>query len=48
MKLRDLKKFGYRDHVIFELKEREVLADFMIEFADQNEDDIVFELKEEF
>ena len=48
MKLRDLKKFGYRDHVIFELKEREVLADFMIEFADQNEDDIVFELNEEF
>lgn len=33
-KIRDLKKFGYRDHVIFETKDRELLADFMIEYAE--------------
>ena len=43
IKLRDMRKFGDRDHVIFELEERELLADYMMEYAFDEEDDMIFE-----
>ena len=48
VKLRDLKKFTNRDHVVLEVKDRKLLVDFLLEYADQNQDDIIFELNEEF
>lgn len=47
-KLRDMKRNGYRDHLVFESTNRELLFDFMVDYAYQNEDDIIFELNQEF
>jgi hypothetical protein len=47
--LRDLRKSnGTRDHIVFELNDRELFADFIIEYAYQEEDEIYFELIENF
>jgi len=48
LKLRDLRKFGDRDHIVIEVDNREMFADYMMEYAEKHEDDIVFELNEEF
>lgn len=48
IKLRDLKKFQNRDHVVLEVKERKLLADFLLEYADLQKDEIIFEQNEEF
>lgn len=47
LRLRDLRK-GNRDHIIIEIKDREILADFIMEYAEQEEDEIIFEQNEEF
>lgn len=47
-KLRDLRKFGDSDHLVIEIANRELLADFMMEHAEKLEDDVIFELNEEF
>ena len=47
-KLRDLRKFGDSDHLVIEVASRELLADYMMEHAEKLEDDVVFELNEEF
>lgn len=43
LKLRDLKKNGYRDHLILDYPKRELLFDFMVDYSYQNDDDIIFE-----
>ena len=48
LKLRDLRKFGDSDHLVIEVGNRELLADYMMEYAEKHEDDVVFELNEEF
>ena len=48
LKLRDLKKNGGRDHVVIEIGNRELLADFMIQYAEEKDDEIIFEQNEEF
>mgnify|MGYP001053399932 CR=1 FL=1 len=35
IKLRDLGKFENRDHVVLEVKDRRLLFDFLLEYADQ-------------
>ena len=47
-RLRDLKKNQGRDHIILEIKNRELLADYMIQYAEDSEDEIIFEQNEEF
>ena len=45
----DLRKSnGTRDHIVFELNDRELFADFIIEYAYQEEDEIQFDLIENF
>lgn len=49
LKLRDMRKTsGNRDHLVFELKDRELFADFVMEYAEDEEDEILFEANEEF
>jgi len=36
------------DHIILELNDRELFADFVMEYAEKEEDEIVFEMNEEF
>lgn len=48
LKIKDLKKFQCRDHVILDLKDRRLLADFMLDYAQQKEDDVIWENNEEF
>lgn len=48
IKLRDISKHEGRDHVILEVGDRELMADFMMAHAEVEEDDIVFEQNEEF
>lgn len=49
LRLRDMRKTqGNRDHVIFELKDRELFADFVMAYAEKEEDEIIFEANEEF
>ena len=48
LKLRDLRKYGDSDHLVIEVKNRELMADYMMEYAEKHEDDVVFELNEEF
>lgn len=48
VKLRDMKKHGYRDHVIFEVGNKDLLVDYLVEFAEGEEDDIIFEFNQEF
>ena len=48
IKLRDVRKNGGRDHVVFEVANRELLTDFMIASAEAEEDEVVFESNEEF
>ena len=43
-----MRKTNGRDHVIFELKDRELFADFVMDYAEQKDDDIIFEANEEF
>jgi len=48
-KLRDLKQHGYRDHLIFEVSNRELLFDFLVDHAFSNgPQDIIFEANQEF
>ena len=45
IRLRDIKKQdGLRDHLIIQLKDRELLADFVLEYAALHEDDVIFEM----
>ena len=48
LKLRDLKKTGGRDHVVIEIGNRELMADYMIQNAEEKNDEIIFEQNEEF
>ena len=48
LKLRDLRKFGDRDHIIFEINNLEILTGYMISQAQKFEDDIMFENNDEF
>lgn len=48
MKLRDMRKFDGRDHLVIELKDRDLLLDFMNEAAEEAEDEVVIETNEEF
>jgi hypothetical protein len=48
MKLKDTRKFIETDHIIFEVNDREILAEFMLDYAILEEDDIVFEENQEF
>ena len=48
VKLRDMKKHGNRDHVIFEVGNKDLIVDFLVEFAEGEEDDIIFEFNQEF
>ena len=43
LKLRDLKKTGGRDHVVIEIGNRELMADYMIQNAEEKNDEIIFE-----
>lgn len=49
LKLRDMRKQDNKfDHVILSVNDREVFADFVMEYAEQEEDEIIFEMNEEF
>jgi hypothetical protein len=49
LKLADLRKTeGNRDHLIVELTDRELFADFVMEYAEKEEDEVIFEQNEEF
>ena len=37
-----------RDHVVLEVKDRKLLVDFLLEYADQKQDEVLFEENEEF
>jgi len=43
-----MRKFDGRDHLVIEVKDREVLIDFMNEFAEIAEDEVIVEANEEF
>lgn len=44
LKLRDMRKQdNLRDHVMLEVNDRELFADFIMEYAEQEEDEIIFE-----
>jgi hypothetical protein len=48
LKLRDMRKFDGRDHLVIELKDRELLLDFMSEAAEEAEDEVIIETNQEF
>jgi len=48
LKLRDMRKFDGRDHLVIEVKDVQLLSDFMNEFAEFEEDEMIFEANEEF
>jgi len=48
MKMRDLRKLSGRDHLIIYTGKRQLLQDFMDQYAELEEDDIIFEANEEF
>ena len=49
LKLRDMRKTqGDRDHLVIELKDRELFADFVMDYAAIEEDEIIFEHNEDF
>ena len=48
LKLKDMRIFQNRDHVVLDLKDRKLLADFMLDYAQQQEDDVIWENNEEF
>lgn len=49
LKIRDMKKQDNKfDHLILMVKNRELFADFVILYADQEDDEIIFENNEEF
>lgn len=49
LKLTDLRKTeGNRDHLIIEVQDRELFADFVMEYAEKEEDEVIFEQNEEF
>ena len=49
LKMRDFRKQDSKfDHLIIEVKNRELLTDFLMEYAELNEDEIIFEMNEEF
>lgn len=39
---------GSCDNIIIQLNDRELFADFVMEYADREEDEIIFEQNEEF
>jgi len=44
LKLRDMRKTqGQRDHVIIEVSDRELFADFVMDYAEKEEDEVIFE-----
>ena len=43
-----MKKNGGRDHVVFDVGNRELLTDFIIAYAEAEEDEVIFEQNEEF
>lgn len=48
-KLRDMKKQENKfDHLILVLNDRELFADFVIDYAEKEEDEVIFESNEEF
>ena len=49
LKLRDMRKTqGQRDHVIIEVADRELFADFVMDYAEKEEDEVIFEQNREF
>ena len=49
LKLRDMRKTqGDRDLLIIEVKDRELFADFVMDYAQMEEDEIIFEHNEDF
>ena len=49
LRLRDMRKTqGSRDNIILQLQDREIFADFVMEYAEREEDEIIFEQNEEF
>lgn len=49
LRLRDMRKTqGSRDNIIIEVSDRELFADFIMEYAESEEDEIIFEQNEEF
>ena len=49
LRLRDMRKTqGSRDYLIIEIADRELFADFIMEYAEREEDEIIFEQNEEF
>jgi len=37
-----------RDHVIIEVKDREIFADFILEYSEAQKEKVIFEMNEEF
>jgi hypothetical protein len=37
------KQDNLRDHIIIEVKDRELFADFLMDYADHEQDEIIFE-----
>lgn len=49
LKLNDVRATnGARDHIILEICDRELFADFLMAHAEENDDEVIFELNEEF
>ena len=49
LKIRDIRTQDEKfDHCIMVLNDREVFADFLMDYAEQEDDEIIFELNEEF
>lgn len=49
LKLRDLRKQDNKlDHIILVVNDRDILADFLMEFSELQDDEIIFEMNEEF
>ena len=49
LKLRDMRKQDNKwDHIILEMNDRELFADYVMEYAEKEEDEIIFEMNEEF
>jgi hypothetical protein len=48
MKQKDLKKLTGSDHLVLEVKNRDLLIDFLDDFAESEEDGCIFETNKEF
>jgi len=46
LRMRDMKKFANRDHLIIEVADRELLLDFFMEQAELGDDEIILEQNE--